>query len=143
MGQHIGSGLGELVNVRLSLSRPTSQPSDKNHSFTQCHTRNLFWEEQKAPGQKYTEFAEVTKLQVHKYTKFAEATKLQVHKYTKFGEATRFNSQQPEQLDVMAFIAQLDTTLRSPGALLNYLSGTKTWTRLMGGSLDGFDTYQV
>lgn len=43
----------------------------------------------------------------------------------------------------MAFIAAINTELRSPSAVYNYISGARTWVRLMGGAPAAFDTYPV
>ena len=43
----------------------------------------------------------------------------------------------------MGYIALLSNEFKSPGAVLNYLSGARTWVLMLGGSAAGFDTYSV
>ena len=67
----------------------------------------------------------------------------QVAKYLRFTTGNKINPLCPSQYQVMGYIAHLSQVLRSPGAVLNYASGARTWIRTMGGSTDGFDTYPV
>lgn len=49
----------------------------------------------------------------------------------------------PTQYNVMQYVAFLNGELKSPGAVMNYVSAARTWVRLMGGGTTPFDTYPV
>ena len=48
-----------------------------------------------------------------------------------------------QEYDVLAFIVFLRTKLKSPGAVLNYLSSARTWCLAATGAVLQFDTYKV
>ena len=68
---------------------------------------------------------------------------VQARKYTDFANAHSFNVLLPSQYDLMAYTLHLNDALASPGAVLNYMSGARTWVRLMGGDVSAFDAYPV
>ena len=49
----------------------------------------------------------------------------------------------PTQYDILSYIMYLSDSLASPGAALNYLSGARTWVRMVNGATNGFDSYSV
>ena len=48
-----------------------------------------------------------------------------------------------EEYDILSYIVYLKKKLKSPGAVLNYLSTARTWTLAVTGSAKSFDTYRV
>lgn len=68
---------------------------------------------------------------------------LHVRVYLSFAQAHAFDPLAPTLYDILALLVHLDTRLRSPGAVLNYFSGVKTWLETMTGETAIFNSYQV
>ena len=49
----------------------------------------------------------------------------------------------PSQYDILSYVLHLNDGLASTGAVLNYVSGARTWVRAMGGDTAPFDSYSV
>ena len=67
----------------------------------------------------------------------------QVRIYLAFCEEHSVNPLQPEEYDIISFIYHLQCKLRSPGAVMNYISGVKTWLKTCSGKSEVFDSYLV
>ena len=48
-----------------------------------------------------------------------------------------------EEYDILSYIMFLGKTLKTPGAVLNYLSTARTWTLIVAGNASAFDTQRV
>ena len=68
---------------------------------------------------------------------------VQANKYVTFAAHNKFVAHAPSQYDVLTYILHLKESLGSPGAVLNYLSGAKTWVQMHGGEAAPFDTYST
>lgn len=68
---------------------------------------------------------------------------IQAKKYLNFTSNYNTDPLAPTQYDLLAYILHLKDSLATPGAVLNYISGAKTWVQLFGGNVAPFATYPV
>lgn len=68
---------------------------------------------------------------------------MQVKKYLTFASTYTFSPLAPSQYDLMAYTLHLKDTLSTPGAVMNYLSGARTWVLLLTGDPQAFDGHQL
>lgn len=68
---------------------------------------------------------------------------VQANRYLQFCNSHHTNPLSPTNYDLLAYLLQLNESLASPGAVMNYLSGARTWVRMMGGDTEAFDSYPV
>ena len=68
---------------------------------------------------------------------------LQMRKYIDYMKRYEADPVRPTQYHVMSYILFLNDSLASPRAIMNYISGARTWVRTMGGDPSMFDSYPV
>ena len=67
----------------------------------------------------------------------------QLQKYLQYMEQHNSDPVRPSQYHVLSYIMHLADTLSSPGAIFNYISGARSWVRMLEGDTAPFDSYQA
>ena len=67
----------------------------------------------------------------------------QTKRYLQFTTQQQANPLSPTIYNLLIYLLHLQESLSSPGTVMNYLSGARTWIQLLGGNTKAFDSYQV
>ena len=68
---------------------------------------------------------------------------VQVNRYLQFFKKYQADPMSPSPYDLLLYLLHLSESLASPGAVMNYFSGGKTWVQLLGGNEQAFDSHHV
>ena len=68
---------------------------------------------------------------------------VQLQRYVAYMNEHEADPMKPTQYDLLSYMMHLSDSLSSPGAVLNYISGARTWVRTMSGDTASFDMYSV